>query len=234
MRPLMSQRLLILGLSVGLILGAVLASFLIARLATNDSGPSAEAQVPPEPTPAVSAQDAIQRIEEDNARTPFQGEINAITFTDTSDGSVEVRPVACRASEVLPNSGVASREEIAASPLDFMPGYLPSDMTLVFEEAQKCQGEVTSIIRNYGRQDGALVVVAHVAAPAIFPPNAPRDRLEAITIGGRQAVLQKSLFSGKTPLNYTLIYVLDEAGYWMVSGKQLDEAEVIQVAEGLQ
>ncbi|HEX5368012.1 MAG TPA: hypothetical protein VFY10_01215, partial [Dehalococcoidia bacterium] len=58
--------------------------------------------------------------------------------------------------------------------------------------------------------------------------EAPRDRMEAMTIGGRPAVLVHPA-DGSAP---TEIVMRDDVSVWLVSAGP-DEAEVIKIAAGL-
>jgi hypothetical protein len=213
------------GVSFVLLLAA---AFGIARQTSAPEQAVAENPILPAGTPAIT--DTNRQFDEDWAKPDFIGVMNGIRFYDQDiDPPVPDK----RCSEVRE----ATRDEIEASPLNFIAGYIPGGMELTREEAAVCDGEVATIVKEYSVQDSRLrgdyriisVKRQTYREPAI-PRGAPADRLKAATVGGRPAVIQEPVI----PKDRLYIYMHEQAEtFWMVGGFNTELEEVRQFAEAL-
>lgn len=226
-RGLARRALLLMAMAAFLLL-AGLGSFLVVRQLFRDGKP-AEAQ--PGKLPGQEIHEAVMQ---DYLKPKFVGELNGIVFfTDEQleSGEFELtQPAACTedaAREELTGSEVAAA--VAGSPLDFEVSGLPPGSVLTFEAAHRCDDTVVNIIRNWGIRGGPQIVVVRAAQPGEFVAEAPRDRLQAATIGGRRAVIMKPIFPGHA----AHVYMEDELGHWYVSGFNVDLDTILRIAESL-
>ena len=186
-------------------------------------------------SPAPESTDPRQLVLEDAREEKFTGEINGFTFVPSNDPYTEWRPEKCRTEASPETSGEASPSEIAGSPLDFHPRYLPAGHHLSFEDASKCQGEVTTVVRNYrSRTNGqSVIVITRTSAPPVWLGLTPEDRLTPATIAGRPAVVMEPLAQSNSSVTQTAVLMKGAPGYWYVSGTAMDRDEVIKVAENI-
>ncbi len=210
----------ILLMATGILVGAALASFVIARYVIQSDG-GAEAQSPTGPSPLVL--DMIQKTEADRAKPKFRGEIGGFTYVSTDQAQP---PPACAG---LPHGGVdATKSEISASDLNFSVGYLPSGMQQVFEGGNKCGDTIVAIVRNY-RMAQSLVVVAHVRSEPIIAADIPQDRLQVTTVAGKAAVLESPVFDKGD----ARVLIHSNLGYFSVSSNGLSVDQLLQIAESV-
>lgn len=201
-----------------LLLGLGASSFFIARAVLP---PSQQAQAQPGQPPDGEIE---RKVREDNAKPKFEGVLNGFRFYGSTNPPSP--PPQCPAEGGQPSSA----GEIAASQLNFTVGYLPPGMKLTYEGGNTCSGTVVTIARNYAAPNGAMLIVGRGLGEPATEREAPADRLEPSTIGGRPAVIKKPVFPGD---RFT-IYMRDDAGtLWIVSGFRLTVAEGLKVAEGL-
>jgi hypothetical protein len=232
------------GAAITVLILAGLSAFLIGRYAASDDAP-AEAQVVPEETPspgetpqALASPDpdvvAMETaIAEDNEKPLFTGTLNGITFI--GEGTPFPRPAddhICDNSDLRQVEGDDARDSTRDSALDFEATGLSSGLELVREIATLCGNDVINMARIYSdNADGNTQRVSigrSNSAPA-YPALAPRDRLEATTIGDREAVVVKSI-SG---VNRTRIIMRDEKTIWTIIVDNIDEDDAIRMAEGV-
>jgi hypothetical protein len=108
--------------------------------------------------------------------------------------------------------------------------YLPAGMSKTFEAGNFCRDQVVHIVRHFViLPSGASIFVAMTARPPIESADAPIDRLQALTIQGRPAVLVKPVFAG----DRARVYVRHERGVMIVAGHQIEVDEILKVAEGV-
>jgi hypothetical protein len=213
--------------SVSLLVVIGLVAFAIARsLLFSSDGLGAQDSLGDGPTAGPEAKSAIEAIELDKAKPDFAGSLNGFQFFDPSRTAAQI-PQPC---DGLTN-GVereASQEEVAASSLDFEVGYLPGGAQLSFEGGNKCRGIVVAAVKNFSTDEMKIAVMRVANTPQIVA-DAPQDRLEAATIGGRPAVIEHSV----VPEGRTAVYLRDELGYWIISGVRVPETEVLKIAASL-
>lgn len=216
---------------VAVVLAAGVSAFLISRFAFSDDN-TATAQPAPSGTPTIVEQpptEAFLKVVEDSKKPRFVGELNGITFFAVASGPPKaVTP--CTSANQRVVEGTEAAEASKSSALDFTPDYLPKGYRLDHQEAFVCGSAATGISRAY-RDDKSEtpISIGHSYRPAQFVANAPADRLEAATVGGRPAVIQKPVFEGDT----TTIYMRGENDDVLGVSGDLPTDEVVKIAESL-
>ena len=222
------------GVAVVALLIAGVTAFLVGRYAISGNAPT-EAQVSPSGTPEVREQPphpsiatAMTAIAEDNNKPPFVGELNGITFV--GEGTPLPHTGACPREQLRPLTQSEAAQAIDASDLNFQTDYLSPGMKLSREEATACDKEIVAVSRVYEGSNGRLLSVVHEKKSPTVQVFAPEDRLKAQVIGGRPAVLVEPIgFSS------TIIFMRDkDATFWTINGDELDPAEVLKVAGGIE
>jgi hypothetical protein len=170
----------------------------------------------------------------DDSKPWFVGEINGIEFID--DGSFpEIE--GCPRDILRELTGAERGSAIPISEIYFDAYYLPNGSRVVGESATDCEGILVGIGRLYESSDSQRPLsIVRTKGPAVYPPVAPVDRMEAVTFGERRGVLVKPRFDG----DEVMVFLEDEAGtnWAIVWNPDLDVsmaiAEVSKIAEALQ
>lgn len=137
--------------------------------------------------------------------------INAITFQE--------EPVGLGCPEPLQD---ATKEQIAASPMNFSLEYLPEAYTLQQEMASTCKNEVVSLGKIYSGPQGVINVVRLTKGITGIPQETPAP----IEIAARKGVI----FG--TPSGTTVI-LAEPFGMTEVTVDRLERAEVLRIVEGI-
>ncbi|MDO8673871.1 MAG: hypothetical protein Q7O66_20870 [Dehalococcoidia bacterium] len=160
----------------------------------------------------------------------FLGELNGFTFFDNakSDQSASslLRSPKCVSTRNGNNTRYVRENEWRGSRLDFAVTYLPPDVKLQSATASACEDDIVVLEKTY---DKYMLSVMRMAGPPFDNANAPRERMESTTIGGRPAVIVHP----ERTKGHVLIYLRDGFSLWKVHGFGLDQEEVVKVAEGL-
>jgi len=186
------------------------------------------ASVPPTLGPSQQVLQTIATLAADAAKPKFIGEKNGFRFV-----AVPGPPPDCAG---LPGGEDAKPEQILASPLNFSVGYLPQGVTLAAEGGNVCRGVVVALLRNYGQTNSQVtdaepvVFIGHIKSGPDVYAEAPEDRLEATTLGGRQSVIQRPRFA----LDPIRILMKSDLGYFALSGRRIAVAELLKIAESVQ
>lgn len=156
---------------------------------------------------------------------PFVGELDGFVFYESSTpGGSE--PPACfqiRAREATP-------EEVMASPLYFVPGYLPSGARELVLAGRVCGEKVVTVLNEYQIAGGGMISIARIDAPPRLPAVASRQALRIIDVGGKKAVLNAG--TGRSS-RFSELYIHAEPGYLYLSGIQVDVDELLRIAAGV-
>jgi hypothetical protein len=185
----------------------------------------------PTPPPEIAARRTA--VADDNAKPRFTGELNGFTFL--GDGTPFPDPVHnCTRGELREVRDGEARSVIQGSDVDFEATYLPSGSRLTVESSVLCGEEVISAGQAWELDSGRVVFSAiRMKGNPVFPAHAPEERMKAVTIAGRAAVVVEPL-DPVNPRKSTVIYMLDDDGTIWGINAELPTAEAIKFAEGLQ
>lgn len=224
-------------------LTAGLVAFLVARYALSDDS-AVLAQVDPAGTPQVREMPPHPMIAAvmtatalDRAKPRFAGELNGITFVENGGFIPEIP--GCPRSSLKDVDPTQAASAVRSSSVDFTASYIPVGYSLTHETATKCgDGTVVAAGRAYDPpppiqaslgQPFHPISISRIKGPAYLNVLAPQDRLTAMSIAGREAVVVSPIFDG----DFTFTFMHDDQGtFWSVSA-DLPTAEVIKIAEGL-
>jgi uncharacterized protein DUF4367 len=183
----------------------------------------AVAQNPPLPPGTPPITDTNRNFDEDWGKPDFVGTLNGFRFYDPNVNPPKPEYECAEVRE-------ATKAEIDAANINFSAGYLPDGMNLVREEGALCDGQVTSLVRTYMDADNRVInVKRQIRNEAVVMKDAPEERLQATTLGGKLAVVKMPV----VPKDRSSVYVKDVTTLWSVGGFQIDLDEVIKVAESL-
>ncbi len=206
--------LLVFALCLTTAIGA--GSFFAVRALVPDGASETGAEPP---TPDFDLLDRL--IEEDGAKPRFNGVINGIRIYDPDKGPERDSP--CIGAE----PHWASPELTKTSPLDINPSYLPPGTVEQEAKAVECGGVLASVERLYGGPGGIFTIARFQGEPAMSI-SAPAERLKAISIAGKRAVLVEPVI----PLHPTVVVVAEQFGVTTAGGDRPDE--LIKILESLQ
>lgn len=116
---------------------------------------------------------------EDDRKPTFFGNMNGITFAEWID-------MGC-SSKTVPGTV----EQVAASPLNFSLDYLPSGLAQSEEYRGSCDERLILLSRVYQGANGQLTIMR--LAGNTTQSFAPADRMQKISVGGKNAVLIRAL-----------------------------------------
>jgi hypothetical protein len=150
---------------------------------------------------------AIARVEAFNldlatqvAKPRFVGVLNGVTFYPQSANADYVRQLSpkCATNKVTD----APPELARTSALNFSTTYLPANTVVSAQFATACGDDVISIATDYRAPTGPLAIYRN-PGPATQSARFSRDQLEALTLGGRPAVIIEEKHPGGA--NYTIV-----------------------------
>ena len=192
------------------------------------AGPSSQ---PEEPSAALEAGNGPRNAVPRTA-VPFTGRLNGFTFYDPArmdhDWFLQQWSPDCRALGEASNIRHLSEDYAETSRLNFTVAPLPAGAQRTTVTVSACEWDVFAISRDY-QLPGAQVQVNRKTRPPFVLASAPRDRMEAATIGGRPAVI---VLPDHTK-GRTAIHLRDGFSLWSVHCFQVELSACIKVAEGV-
>lgn len=238
----MSKRLLLVLGVVASCLGVAAFAYLAVRVWTgDDSSVTAEVNPPAAPTSRMI------EVGQAEARKPILDSqvINGILVgASVEDGEIE----ACLTPEAVPRE--LELADVAGSPLDFEPGYLPEGVTLLQGRASSCGDTVVFVEKQYHvptvegggpglvQQSGGVISVRRIMRPNDrIHIVGPADRFEPITVQGKPGVMLRppeppgvaaGAFEG------TIVIKEPSGGFTVVQGGGLAWDEVVKLAQYLE
>lgn len=173
--------------------------------------------------------EVMRSIKEDERKERFVGTLADIEFKPL----VTAKDIGCIDGRDMKD---ASEKLLASSPLRILPEYLPPSYVLVHEGAAACSDKVVSVGQYYVNSEGGSINIAKFAGRAVTT-NAPRDRLETLTIGGKSAVLVRSLPLPGVPEHSDVgiwrLIIAEDFGVTEISASYVSLAELLKIAEGV-
>jgi hypothetical protein len=206
------------------------------------SRPPPGATVPPPPLPPSAAAPASTpcvppnaqvaqlkaELESQGAKPRFTGTLNGIVFYPDGFDLTEVmrqRSPKCAANAVARSTEAVGR----ASPLNFTVSFLPPGTAPPRVHVSSCGDDVISLGHDYATSKGILTIY-RLSGPAYTHARFASDELQAITIGGRPAVIAQQRSPGGANVS---IVMRDDKSMWIISGLDTSRDEMIRVAEGV-
>lgn len=187
--------------------------------------------------PDVSAQvdpnliwaEMTRAIQEDERKDRFVGTLAGVEFRPL----VTAKDIGCVDGSVMKD---ALETLVADSRLSILPEYLPPSYVLAQEGAAECSGKVVSAGQYYVNSDGGSINIAKFGGRA-STANAPRDRLETLTIGDRTAVLVRSLplpgVSKESDVGIWRLIIAEDFGITEISASNISLAEMLEISKGV-
>lgn len=198
-----------------LFIGVAAGSFFTVR-ALSPGGATETGAEPPTP----DWEELDRTIEGDKAKPRFNGLINGIRLYDPDVGPErDSICVSAKAEWVSPDTA-------KGSPLDIRPSYLPRGVVEEEAKAVECDGVLASVERSYGGP-GGMFTITRFQGERAMSISAPAERLKAISIAGKRAVLVEPVIQ----LHDTAIVVEEEFGVTSAHGSEPDT--LIKILESL-
>jgi hypothetical protein len=172
----------------------------------------------------------------DEAKPRFDGTVNGIRLGPNVESGDEGGPCA-GVNPSSPNTGPISEAETVGSPLEiYLPFNTITDQSLF--HAGTCTGVISSVEKGFtifadpatGRFGGPLSIYRFRGDPA-FIIDAPADRVNPGSIGGRSAVLVRPLTD--SGFGESAVYVKESFGLTVLRASGIPLGELVRIAESL-
>ncbi len=165
--------------------------------------------------------------DEESAKPKFSGVVNGIRLYEPAAGE---RDVGCTGEPQFRPLDAA-----AGSRLDVTPEYLPegASETIGSEGSTSvvCDNRVISVTRNYGWPPSGSFQIGRVAGEHAFPVDASGERVEAISVDGKKAVLVKPVVA--SGFGESMLIVAEEFGPTVIYAYMVPEHDLVRIAEGV-
>jgi hypothetical protein len=169
---------------------------------------------------------------EEAAKPRFEGVVNGIRlYGPDADAAVQRKDACSEASRDEVEHLTMS--DVAGTAMDIVPTYLPAGAEEVdpMSPPVACRGTLVSVERWWVIRGKGNFFIARRQGEQAIDTDASADRVSPTTVGGKRAVLIKSL----TPEGYgqSAVIVAEEFGITIVSAFDLPLEETVKIAEGL-
>jgi hypothetical protein len=163
----------------------------------------------------------------------FEGNLNGIDFSAGQSAA------ACPHDFLYGTAGDHGAEVVMASGLDFTVGLVPAGyVSQIYHPMSStetgpisvvlCKQETIGVSQDWKAGEDEIVVRRFRTQPKLAP-SVERDRLDAATINGRQAVIVRPRFDWEE----SILYLSDDVSFWEIRASALSPEELIQFASSI-